>query len=39
LGTRSTFADVAATIAAWFGVDNPGPGVSFAADVTVSPGR
>jgi len=33
LGTRDTFADVAATIAAWFGVANPGPGRSFADEV------
>ncbi|HHT26794.1 MAG TPA: phosphopentomutase [Firmicutes bacterium] len=29
LGIRSTFADVAASLAALFQVDNPGPGVSF----------
>ena len=29
LGIRDTFADVAATIAAFFGVANAGPGVSF----------
>lgn len=35
LGTRETFADVAATLADWFGVDNPGPGRSFAQALRV----
>ncbi len=30
LGTRATFADVAATVAAWLGIDWGGPGTRFA---------
>lgn len=32
LGVRSTFADVAATVAEAFGVPNPGPGTSFLSE-------
>ena len=34
LGTRSTFADLGATVAAWLGVEPPGHGASFAATIT-----
>jgi phosphopentomutase len=36
LGVRSTFADVAATVAEAFGLPNPGPGTSFLSECLVS---
>lgn len=39
LGTRSTFADVAATLAEAFGVENPGPGESFWKEIVEEESR
>jgi len=34
LGTRSGFVDVAASLAAWFGLDWPGPGISYIPELS-----